>query len=91
VRQPLGHAPAVLVVTTTRLPRLGTVVWPLGDIFVTCHDGHRIRLAHNKCSTVIGSDRMHRPVASIGISLPSASFRVVRVVLIVIVAPPLIP
>jgi hypothetical protein len=63
VRKPLGHAPAVLGVTTTRLLRLGTVIWPLGGIPVTCCDGHRIRLAHNNCSTVIGSDRMHRPVA----------------------------
>jgi hypothetical protein len=39
------------------------MIWPFGGIFVTCHDGHRIRLAHNNCSTVIGSDRMRRPVA----------------------------
>jgi hypothetical protein len=63
VRQPLGHAPAVFVVTTTRLLRLGTVIWPLGDIFVTCHDGRRIRLAHNNCSTVIGNAWMRRPGA----------------------------
>src|SRR5258705_11616639 len=62
-RQPLGHAPAILVETATRLAGLGTVTWPLGDQPVTCRDGHRIRLAHSSCSTVIGSDRMRRPVA----------------------------
>ena len=49
--------------TITRLLRLGTVIWLLEDILVTCNDGHRIRLAHNNCSTVIGSDRMRGPVA----------------------------
>ena len=62
-RQPLGHRPAVFVVTATRLSGLGTVIWPVRGIPVTCCDGRRIRLAHNNCSTVIGSDRMRRPVA----------------------------
>jgi hypothetical protein len=41
---------------------LGTVIWPLEDISVTCCDGHRIRLAHNNSSTVTGGDWMRRPV-----------------------------
>jgi hypothetical protein len=41
---------------------LGTVIWPLEDISVTCCDGHRIRLAHSNSSTVTGGDWMRRPV-----------------------------
>src|SRR5439155_19154567 len=51
--------------TATRLSGLGTVIWPVRGIPVTCCDGRRIRLAHNNCSTVIGSDRMRRPVAGV--------------------------
>jgi hypothetical protein len=42
---------------------LRTVVWPVRIKPMTCHDGHRIRLAHNNCPTLIGTDRMRRPVA----------------------------
>jgi hypothetical protein len=51
-------------VTTTQLVRFGAVAWfPLGDQLVAGHDGHRVRLAYNNCSTVIGNDLMRRPVA----------------------------